>query len=132
MNDSRFPLIRRNGRKPPICPVCEIEDSKTVVPACKYGTWGGPMAPELYNLALAESRCIVSQVASSAVQLYLALPLPMHYPFILSMACIIKKAMGTSSISREETGFFPCLLGSTYYRASNSSESNARGSTLIY
>ena len=29
------------------CPVCGIDDRKTVVPAYQYGTWGGPMAPEL-------------------------------------------------------------------------------------
>jgi len=31
----------------PVCPQCGTSNGQTVVPAYQYGSWGGPMAPEL-------------------------------------------------------------------------------------
>ena len=42
--------VYMNSEKPkvnPFCPQCGTSDRRTLVPAYEYGSWGGPMAPEL-------------------------------------------------------------------------------------
>lgn len=45
----RFKISINSGKVNlnPCCPQCGTSGERTIVPAYQYGSWGGPMAPEL-------------------------------------------------------------------------------------